>query len=345
MSRFLTEVADFPYIPAFAGGIELKLKNGGRLTVGILLKYVQNQGDAFNYFISGIHRYFEEVLSRRSELPSPPPIKGWLINPEEPQIPSIGGLESAIPYELISLLGARTAQMHLALASGVSDPNFAPEDFTLLWQRSLFQSMQSLQKRVFELLSSSLPRLSQEAAADASGVLSTGDRIISTYRSILKKKISAKRIRVHGDYHLGQVLFTGKDYVIIDLEGEPARPLGERRNKVSPLKDVAGMVRSFHYAVYIALLKDSHERVEDVPTLEPWAEFWYRSSSAVFLRSYFHTVKGSGLIPDNEEEIKALLDCFLLDKAIYEIGYELNNRPDWVTIPLRGVRLLCEDGS
>ncbi|MGA2939302.1 MAG: maltose alpha-D-glucosyltransferase [Syntrophobacteraceae bacterium] len=345
ISRFLTEVADFPYIPAFAGAIELKRKNGVRLTIGILLKYVQNQTDAFNYFMSGIHRYFEEVLSRRTELPSPPIIQVQFLNPDGPKIPSIGGLESEMPFEMISLLGARTAQMHLALASGASDPNFEPENFTLLWQRSLFQSMQSLQKRVFELLSSNLPRLSPETAADASGVLSSSDRIISIYRSILKKKISAKRIRVHGDYHLGQVLFTGKDYVIIDFEGEPARPIGERRNKASPLKDVAGMVRSFQYTVYIALLKESHVRVEDVATLEPWAEFWYRSSSAVFLHSYFDTVKGSGLIPDNDEELKTLLDCFLLDKAIYEIGYELNNRPDWVMIPLKGLRLLFENGS
>ena len=344
MSRFLTEVADFPYIPAFAGAIELKLKDG-RLTIGILLKYVPNQGDAFNHFISGIHSYFEEVLSKRTELAGPPPVENGFLNPHEPIVPSIGGLEMQIPFEMISLLGTRTAQMHLALASDPSDPNFAPEDFTLLWQRSLFQSMQSLQKRVFGLLSSNLPRLSPEAAADASEVLSTSERIISTYRSALKKKISAKRIRVHGDYHLGQVLFTGKDFVIIDFEGEPARPLAERRHKVSPLKDVAGMLRSLQYTVFMALLKNSHVRAEDIPTLEPWAEFWYRSTSAAFLHSYFDAMKGSGLVPDNEEEIKTLLDCFVLDKAVYEIGYELNNRPDWVVIPMKGIRLLFENGN
>ncbi len=345
ISRFLTEVAGFPYISAFSGALQRTPGNKDSLTVGILLEYVHNQGDAFSWFTSGIHRYFEEVLSRRSELEGPPPARVWPADPAEPDMPSLGSLEPAIPFELISLLGVRTGQMHLALASDGSDPHFEPEDFTTLWQRSLFQSMQSQQKRVFELLSSNLPKLSTEAAADASQVLSLGDRILSFYRSVLRKKISAKRIRVHGDYHLGQVLFTGKDYVIIDFEGEPARSPGERRIKVSPLKDVAGMVRSFHYIVHIALAEDSQVRAEDIPTLKPWAEFWFKNISAAFLEAYFDTVKGSGLLPDSEEETKALLDCFLLDKAIYEIGYELNNRPAWVGVPLKGVRLLVEEAA
>ena len=152
------------------------------------------------------------------------------------------------------------------------------------------------------------------------------------------------RIRCHGDYHLGQVLYTGSDFVIIDFEGEPARPLSERRIKRSPLRDVAGMIRSFHYASHAALSSQGPVdiRPEDLPILNYWAQLWYLWISATFLQSYLAVTSETGLLPSDQEDLGMMLDAYLLDKAVYEVGYELNSRPNWVRVPLRGILQLLE---
>jgi maltose alpha-D-glucosyltransferase/alpha-amylase len=157
------------------------------------------------------------------------------------------------------------------------------------------------------------------------------------------RKFGGMRIRVHGDFHAGQVLHTGRDLVIIDFEGEPARPLSERRLKRSALRDVAGMIRSFHYAAYGSLLHSNlgpNIRDEDAETLDPWIRAWYRWVSAAYLRGYREATAGADFLPTDEDEWAILLDAMLFHKAFYELGYELNNRPDWVGIPLRGIAQL-----
>jgi len=159
-------------------------------------------------------------------------------------------------------------------------------------------------------------------------------------RAVVERPLGEQRIRCHGDYHLGQVLYTGDDFWIIDFEGEPARSLVERRRKRSPLADVAGMLRSFHYAVYGQLttdMADSQVRPVDVPVLEPWAAVWYAWVGAAFLEAYLSAMAQGRLLPDDHAAVAVVLDVHLLEKGLYEIGYELNNRPDWVGIPLRGV--------
>ena len=150
---------------------------------------------------------------------------------------------------------------------------------------------------------------------------------------ILEKKIPVSKTRVHGDYHLGQVLFAGKDFIIIDFEGEPARALSERRLKRSPIVDVSGMVRSFHYAAYSALFHYTSVRPEDVSELEPWVRLWYHLVSSVYLRSYIETSGAAAFVPRDKDDLNTLIEVFLLEKAVYELGYELNNRPDWLVIP------------
>ncbi len=152
---------------------------------------------------------------------------------------------------------------------------------------------------------------------------------------------SSARIRVHGDYHLGQVLWSESDYYILDFEGEPARPLEERRRKESPLKDVAGMLRSFSYAAHAALFAHSDRRSGEFDRLEPWTRAWIRWTSGAFLRGYLAAAGSAPFIPRDTGQRAALLDLFLIDKALYELQYELNNRPDWVRIPLRGLEELA----
>jgi maltose alpha-D-glucosyltransferase/alpha-amylase len=164
---------------------------------------------------------------------------------------------------------------------------------------------------------------------------------------IRSRKISAARIRCHGDYHLGQVLYTGKDFVIIDFEGEPARSLSERRIKRSPLRDVAGMIRSFKYAAHSALLHQASLglKSEDISALQHWAQFWHVWVSSCFLISYLNGVDQAKLLPDDQEQRRILLDTYLLEKALYEIGYELNNRPDWLEVPIQGVLQMIKTGE
>ena len=217
-----------------------------------------------------------------------------------------------------------------------------------MYQTSLYQSMRSQTVRTLQLLREKLPNLPEDIKETAQKVCDLEKPIIERYHLIQHQNISAVRIRYHGDYHLGQVLYTGKDFVIIDFEGETARPLSERRLKRSPLRDVAGMIRSFHYAAHNALLRQVSlaPRPEDeLALLQNWAQYWYIWVSATFLTAYLNSIKEANLLPEDSEQLKILLDAFLLEKAIYEIGYELNNRPGWLKVPLQGVLQLMETDS
>jgi maltose alpha-D-glucosyltransferase/alpha-amylase len=237
-------------------------------------------------------------------------------------------------------LGRRTAELHLALASDPVDPNFAPEPFTAGYQRPLHQSMRNLTGRVLQLLRRRLKTLPEAAQAEAQQVLDFEPELFRRFHSLLDHKISALRTRTHGDYHLGQVLYTGKDFVIIDFEGEPARPLKERRLKRSPIQDVAGMLRSFHYAAYAAFFEQAASGLvqpQSQTTLEMWSRFWHTWVSVAFLKTYLQVANGAPFLPQSPAELRILLDAYLLEKAVYELGYELNNRPGWVKIPLQGI--------
>jgi maltose alpha-D-glucosyltransferase/alpha-amylase len=184
--------------------------------------------------------------------------------------------------------------------------------------------------------------------ASAGEVLEHQAEILGRFERLRDTPLASERIRIHGDYHLGQVLYTGKDFVVIDFEGEPARSLGERRLKRSPLVDVAGMLRSFHYAVESVLLgraPGSALRPEDTARLAPWGDAWVSWVSGAFLQSYLEEAANAGLLTVDRAEIELLLDVHLLEKALYEIGYELNNRPDWIGVPLRGLLRVLRSGS
>jgi maltose alpha-D-glucosyltransferase/alpha-amylase len=248
-----------------------------------------------------------------------------------------------IYLEAVQILARRTAELHLTLASAADDPKFAPEPFSKLYQRSLYQSMRTLAGRNLPLLHRHLKELPPDVQPDARQVLELKKDILERFHHLLDLKITGMRTRCHGDYHLGQVLYTGKDFVIIDFEGEPARPIGERRIKRSPLRDVAGMLRSFHYAAYAALIALENRgimRPEELPLLESWANYWHVWVCAVFLKTYVAIAADGHFLPVTNEEMEVLLDALLLEKAIYELGYELNNRPGWVKIPIQGIRQL-----
>jgi trehalose synthase-fused probable maltokinase len=204
--------------------------------------------------------------------------------------------------------------------------------------------MRDLATVAFRLLRQRLADLPEAVRGEAQEVLALEAEVMGAVQSIVQRPITALRIRTHGDYHLGQVLYTGDDFVITDFEGEPARPLHERQCKHAPLKDVAGMLRSFHYAAYAGLFNQAHHVThspsEALTALESWAQRWYLWVSTEFLHAYLAHVGPASLLPPTRDERQGLLDAYLLEKAVYELGYELNNRPDWVRIPLQGIRQL-----
>src|ERR1051325_4751326 len=327
ITRFLTERAHFPNVPAFAGTIEYRRDKAEPSVVCVLQSAVPAEGDAWSLTLDAVGRYYERVLARKADLQKQVTPTGRLLDE------LIGGVYP----DKAKLLGQRTGEMHRALASASDDPAFAPEPFNAMAQRSVYQTMRALIRRVFALLDKKINNLPANFRAEAKEVLAGEAEILAREKRLLDRKTNAAKVRIHGDYHLGQVLWTGKDFVVLDFEGEPARPLSDRKLKRSPLRDVAGMMRSFQYAAYSALWQPAM-RAEDVPFLERWADFWYRQMSSVFLESYLATTRDAPFVPQSSDDLQVMLEAYLLDKAVYEIGYELNNRPDWVVIPIRGIK-------
>jgi maltose alpha-D-glucosyltransferase/alpha-amylase len=336
IGRFLTETAAFIHTPPLAGAFEMRKGRSEPATLAILQGLVANEGDAWRYTLDSLGHYFEEILSRQPDprqalLPSQPLVE--LMERETP----VSAQELMGSYlSSAHLLGQRTGELHMALASDPKSPAFAPEPFTALYRRSLYQSMRTLADRSLTLLGKRLKGLPEGIRDDADHVLKLESAILDRFHQVLETRITALRIRCHGDYHLGQVLFTGKDFVIIDFEGEPARPITERRLKRSPLRDVAGMLRSFSYAS-ASKLKTDGVRPEDAQQLRPWARFWNLWVSATYLGGYFAATHQAAFLPKSREELRIMLDVYLLEKATYELSYELNNRPDWVSVPIEGI--------
>jgi len=342
LERFLTEKACFSHIPPFAGSFEYQEPGEPPVSVAMLQGYIPNQGDAWRYVLDRVNQYTERVFSQRKELSKKSVTPFPLLEKKTENKNELEGLVSGFFLEMMGLLGKRTGELHLALSSPRDGTDFEPEPFSTLYQRSVYQSMRSLVRWVFRLLEESRRELSGETAALAGDIIDRREDILQHMRRITGKKISAKKIRIHGDYHLGQVLFTGKDFVIIDFEGEPARALSERRLKRSVLRDVAGMIRSFHYAAFFGFLRNHSYEGEDQELLEKWLQIWYHQISRIFFHSYLHTVEEAEFLPQDQDELGLLLDAFLLEKAVYEVGYELNNRPHWTIIPLKGISTIMK---
>ncbi len=342
ITRHLTEKAHFPSIPHFAGSLEYKGSSSGLMSLGILQRFMPNEGDAWTYTIDAIRRYYERVLSRKNHDTIQPALPASLLDVDSDSIPkSLLEIVDGVYPEMIRILGQRTAQLHNALSCDYGNPAFKPEAFSTLYQRSLFQSMQSHAKRIFSLMRKNIKALSDDIQDDVRKVLNLERDIISNFRALLKKKMGGMKIRIHGDFHLGQVLFTGNDFLIIDFEDEPVRSLSERRLKRSPIRDVSGMIRSFHYAAYATLFQEQFS--SEYEALEAWADLWFKNIAGLYLRAYLDEARESPMISHDRDELSILLKAYLLEKALYEIGYEMNNRPSWLIIPIKGIMYLLED--
>jgi maltose alpha-D-glucosyltransferase/alpha-amylase len=343
LSRFLSETAKFKHTPGFVGTINWKFGKE-TMVLGMMQEMVKSTSDGWAYMLDRLDDFNEKILSHTDLATVPTEPLGSITDPlDYEQVPeTMKQLLDGTVAELFLLLGVRTGEMHLALASKSDNPAFEPEPFSLHYQRSLFSSLQSLVRVAFQSLSKNLKTLPEGIREEAEEVLKMKDEILAILKKIYSKKIDVTKIRIHGDYHLGQVLFTGKDFLILDFEGEPSRSYSERRLKYSALRDVAGMIRSFHYAAYGSLFLDNQIRPEDIRILLPYVQEWYHYMSGFFLKSYMQTVGKADFVPNNQGDLEILLQTYILQKAIYELNYEINNRPDWVIVPLRGIKAIVE---
>ncbi|MFZ0911074.1 MAG: putative maltokinase [Candidatus Acidiferrales bacterium] len=347
IGRFLSERIHFPAIPAVAGWLEYAGDDGGQATVGILQEFVPNQGDAWHFTLASLSEFWQQVAGRLDELSScESPSLHSLITSGQPS-PDVARELCGSYLDAVMLLAERTAQLHIALASESLTPAFAPERYTAKFQSDLANTLSEKTMVAFELLRRHFARMPNELRAEAERVVNSEDKVQSIFRRALSQPITATRTRIHGDYHLGQVLYTGSDFFIIDFEGEPARPIAERCVKLSPLQDVAGMLRSFHYAAFASLPSSQEDsadaRGENVRKRTKVAENWHAWVAAHFLNSYLREAGTASFIPANQNELWALLQIHLLEKAVYELNYELNNRVDWVRIPLAGILSLLQE--
>ena len=340
IGRYLTEHTGFDRIPPFAGLIEYQPRaNAEPSTLAMLQGFVVNEGDGWKWTLEELDRYYEACAPLQL-----PEVDGGAVlrTPVLSEAPTsqLARDHVGIYLDSAAMLGRRTAELHLALASSTPDPAFAPEPFTSEDLQVLLIDIRQRASKIFEVLKERVSQLPDEVVEIAASVLAQRRRILDIFGVLNAGSLQTQRTRIHGDYHLGQVLRVKTDFVILDFEGEPARSLADRRSKQSPLKDVAGMLRSFSYAAYASLLNYTSRHPEDVSRLEPWARLWERSVSAEFLRSYRNTAEGVTFCPVDTGDFHSLLNVFLLDKALYEVLYELNSRPAWVRIPLMGITTL-----
>ena len=319
-TSFLTEEAGFVNTPAYLGVIELEQDGGEPLALGILQDFVPNQGDGWNYTMDYLKKFFADALNK-----------------------SAAGGYHADYLKMIHTLGKRTAEMHKAFAKGKKGI-FLPEPITRqdleLWR----EQVQAQAAKAHATIKNGLDNLGGEIKSKTEGLLKNWETFVKRIDAFVPAEVSAMKTRFHGDYHLGQIVVAGEDFYILDFEGEPLRPLMERQIKHTVLKDVAGMVRSFDYAAFGSLLM--YVVPENRAMLMPLIADWQRQATEAFLEGYFENMDGCSSLPANKKTAQSLLDLFILEKALYEVIYEVSNRPDWVAIPVNGVaRLIDLDGE
>ena len=346
VGRYLVDHG-FEHVPPVLGSVSLRGSGGTSGTVAMIQAFVPNEGDLWDATRVAVESFLQDSAAE-PEVPA-------LLRHEETSLldlsrtspPDTARRLIGAYLETARVLGERIGQMHLTLAA--ADPanaDFAPEAMAPFHVRALYQSIRSGVRDSLNLLRSRQKSLSDADQAAGEWLLHSSASVDAIARRLLDQKIGGQRIRVHGDLHLGQVLDTGGDVMIIDFEGEPARPLGERRLKRSALTDLAGMIRSFHYAAHSPRLErmSPTDDEETAAHTERWATYWYQWVAAACIAGYRDVTEGAEFLPADDQAWSVLLDALLLSKAAYELSYELGSRPDWVSVPLSGLMDLLGGG-
>jgi maltose alpha-D-glucosyltransferase/alpha-amylase len=336
-------------VPAVTGAFEYFRPAEDAATVGIMQQLVESQADGWEHATDWLSGFYDQVATRPVPNSVGPATFVELASATPPRI--VADTMSAY-LETAATLGRRTAEMHVALAADASTPAFAPEPFGKAELAAVSANALAEAQRALHTLEVALDRqppdepatpadaalrLSADLRERAQMLLISREAVLEKIRSVASLDFTASKIRVHGDYHLGQVLWAEGDFYILDFEGEPTRTIAERRQKQSPFKDVAGMLRSFSYAAYASLFAHTSARPAELARMEGWARMWRTWVTGAFLRAYFDAAGSALFVPTGPSQREALLRFFILYKALYELNYELNNRPEWVRIPLWGI--------
>ncbi len=313
MLQFLTEKGGFKNIPAYCGSLVYERPNTAPVTLGLMMQKVVSKSDSWVATGDDLNTFLFKFVDKQFTIPDD-------------------------VFEKVELLGKRTAEMHLALLTDKKNKAFKPEAFNPEYIKFLQGHLTKLLNKRITLLKENYSKLDKNAKALADDFINSESVIKNFFEKIASNDLKSSRVRIHGDYHLGQVLFTGTDYLIIDFEGEPESSITDRKIKHSPLKDVAGMIRSFHYAVCAKLYFSSETQGIDPARLGKAADRWYKLITDAYVDAYMQTMGNISAIFGNRTELNFLLQLHLLEKSVYELGYELNGRPDWIKIPLKGIQ-------
>ncbi len=337
MSHFLSEKKDFKNTPAYLGSVQIMDQENTNITIGLMQEMVENEGDAWDYMLKELHKVFLNLDHKHINISHLPKTEEYLrlaITDVPPQIIDWVGLNI---FTKIQKLAKRTAEMHIALGSEFEDTAFTPArfngDYTVwLKNRLLYQFQNRL-----NAVENNLHKLDALALELANEFLEKKNLIRKRFVNFDWTKLKGERLRVHGDYHLGQVLVKGDDFFILDFEGEPESTIRDRKVKQPPLKDVAGLFRSFHYAIYATIFNNIKDYKHSQEELFEASEILYQYFIGVFLGTYIDVIQDANINIGYHQERIFLLKYSLLEKAIYELGYELNSRPRWAVIPLKGI--------
>jgi maltose alpha-D-glucosyltransferase/alpha-amylase len=313
MIEFLTEHSDFAFIPAFAGSITWQQESESEITLGMMQRMVDNQADTWemtgNQLTDFVTAFVDKTFAIKEDV-----------------------------FSQVELLAQRTAEMHLALYAPDAEPMFATQKFDDTYRQFIHKRLCDLLDRRYNLLIEKYTSITDPVTRKLAWDFMEAKELIDEFADqILTKDLDSLRISIHGDYHLGQVLATGNDYIIIDFEGEPESSITDRKIMHSPLKDVAGMIRSYHYAISAKMLNSSETADMDAFRVQTAADRWYRLIMQTYLEKYLETFGHPHPLFKNNNETNFLLLIYLLEKAVYELGYEISYRPDWVKIPLKGI--------
>ncbi|WP_299549069.1 trehalose synthase [Seonamhaeicola sp.] len=337
MSRFLSEKKEFKNTPPYLGSINVVDSEENNITIGLMQQMIPNEGDAWDYMLKEFHSVFQNIEQKRIDINALPNTELYLrlsINDIPAQIIDWIGLGLFLK---IQKLAKRTAEMHIALGSEFEETAFTPTNFNgdyTVWlkNRMLYQFQNRL-----NIIENNLHKLEGLSLELANEFLDKKNQIRKRFLSFDWTKLKSERIRVHGDYHLGQVLVHNDDFYILDFEGEPESTIRDRKVKQPPLKDVAGLFRSFHYAIYGTIFNNFKAYNASQESLFEAGELFYGYLTGLFLGTYVTEIQEANLnLGYNQERIFILKYC-LLEKAVYELGYELNSRPQWAVIPLKGI--------
>uniref|UniRef100_UPI004048DECE hypothetical protein n=1 Tax=Roseivirga sp. TaxID=1964215 RepID=UPI004048DECE len=344
LTKFLSDISDYTNSPKYAGSVSWIINPYSTISIGIMQEKIPNKGEAWNHTLDMIKGFFERIEATAA------------VTKDIQNVPSMtwmppSGLKSDFRLLIgedtirnVEQMALRIAQMHIALFNNKIDLKFTPiafnGDYTVWLKNRIFFQVNAR----FILVEENIKKLKGLAREFAEEFLENREEITTRFLAFNETNLNSARIRIHGDLHLGQILMTeDNDFYIIDYEGEPESTIRDRKVKQTPLKDVAGMLRSFHYAVYATIFSDKNNFKLSKEALFEAGEKYYKAISAVFLNRYIETAMDNQLDIGYKSEIKDLLEYHLLEKAVYEIGYELKARPDWVIIPLTGIKQILEN--